>query len=586
MSGRLPPPLPTSLPEARARGWPELDVVLVSGDAYVDHPSFGAALIGRVLEAAGFRVGIIAQPDWRRLDDFQRLGRPRLFFGITAGNMDSLVNHFTAQKRRRRQDAYSPGGAPGCRPDRATIVYANRAAQAYPGVPIVLGGVEASLRRISHYDFWDDAVRRSLLLDAMADLLVYGMGEQAVVEVARRLAAGEPVRALRDLPGTAYRCAAGQEPAGVPWLPDHGSAAADPAQFILMHRLAAEQARGSGQVLAQRAGDWSLVVLPPAPPLTGPELDASYALPFSRRAHPAYREPVPALEAVQFSLTSHRGCLGGCAFCALYAHQGRVVQSRSAAALVAEARELVAHPDFRGVIGDVGGPTANCYRARCRQGRDRRGCPRPSCLYPSLCPHLQRGQLHQLALLRRIAALEGVKRVLVASGVRHDLALADPDYVRELAQHYVGGHLKLAPEHFSDQVLALMRKPGSGCYLECEREFRKRSQEVGKEQYVVPYLMAGHPGCRRQDMAAAAAFMRRHGIRVEQVQCFTPTPMTDATCMWHTGRDPWTGKRVYVPRDPRERAAQMALLQEAGSGPVRRRPQGPPTSERRDDARS
>lgn len=561
MRRALPQPLPMTREEAQARGWDELDVVLVTGDAYVDHPSFGAAVIGRVLEAAGFRVGIIAQPDWRSADNFRRLGRPRLFFGVTAGNLDSLLNHYTALKRRRREDAYTPGGRAGARPDRATIVYANRAAEAFPGVPIVLGGVEASLRRISHYDFWDDAVRRSVLLDSMADLLVYGMGEQAVTAIARRLAAGEPVSALRDIPGTAYRCGPGQEPAQAQRLPDHEQAAADRQAFLEMHRQSVVQARGSGRALAQRAGKWWVVVNPPAPALEPAALDASYALPYSRRAHPSYAEPVPALEMIQFSLTSHRGCFGGCAFCSLYAHQGRAVQSRTRQSVVAEARQLAAHPDFRGTISDVGGPTANSYGMTCRKGRAERGCPRPSCLYPEICPSLETSHSAGLALLEAVAKVPGVKHVFVASGVRHDLALRDPEYVRALAHRYVGGHLKIAPEHFTPEVLALMRKPGPECYLLFDREFRKRSEEVGKEQYVLPYLMAGHPGCGLHDMQQTADFMRRQGIRVEQVQLFTPLPMTDAACMWHTGRDPATGRRVQVVRSPRQRAAMLALLQ-------------------------
>ncbi len=571
-----------TLAEAHQRGWDEPDIILISGDAYVDHPSFGPALIGRALEAAGYRVGIIAQPDWRGTDDFRRLGRPRLFFGVTAGNMDSMINHFTAERRRRRTDAYTPGGQAGRRPDRATIVYANRAAEAFPGVPIVLGGVEASLRRISHYDFWEDAVRRSVLLDAMADLLVYGMGERAVVEIARRLAAGEPVRELRDIAGTAYRCAAGQEPAEATALPDHEQVAADHDAFIAAHRLSAEQARGSGRTLAQRAGSWSVVVNPPAPPLSSAALDALYALPFTRRAHPGYTEPVPALETVQFSITSHRGCFGGCAFCSLYAHQGRVIQSRSASSIAAEARLLATQSDFKGTISDIGGPTANSYGMSCRKGRAGAGCPRPSCLYPDLCPNLDADHGRQLAMLRQVRAVPGVERVLIASGLRFDLALASPDYLRALARDHVGGHLKVAPEHFTEGVLALMRKPGAECYLHFDREFRKRSREVGKEQYLVPYLIAGHPGCRLDDMHDTAAFMRRHQIRVEQVQLFTPTPMTDATCMWHTGRDPWTGRPVFVAKSPRARAEQLAVLRAAGGRPARR----PAPSRRRRSPRS
>ena len=378
----------------------------------------------------------------------------------------------------------------------------------------------------------------------------------------------------------------GQEPEGATWLPDHEAAASDPEAFIRLHRLAVEQARGSGRVLAQRAGKWSVVVNPPAPPLAEQELDALSALPCSRRAHPAYAAPVPALETVQFSITSHRGCFGGCAFCALYAHQGRTVQSRSVANIVQEARELAAHPDFRGVILDVGGPTANSYGLGCREGRDREGCPRPSCLWPQVCSRLETSHARQLAMLRRVAQVPGVKRVFVASGVRFDLALQDGEYVRELARHYVGGHLKIAPEHFAAGVLRLMRKPAAKCYLDFNRAFRKHSEEVRKEQYVVPYLMSGHPGCRLADMEETTAFMRAHGIRVEQVQSFTPIPMTDATCMWHTGRDPGSGKPVYVARDPQERAAQLALLQQAGYGKGGSVPRKTTSKQRRTGPRS
>jgi uncharacterized radical SAM protein YgiQ len=580
--------IPVSAEEAAARGWRELDVILVTGDAYVDHPAFGAAVIARVLEAAGFRVGVIPQPDWRSPDDFRRLGRPRLFFGVTAGNLDSMVNHYTAFKQRRRDDAYSPAGRAGLRPDRAAIVYAQRVRQAYRpsgdpkghppfgpegpqgpegqdgpkgrDVPIVLGGIEASLRRLAHYDFWDDAVRRSLLDDAKADLLVYGMGETAVVEIARRLQAGASIRDLTDLPGTAYRTG-GNAPAGAVALPSFAEVAADQQAYLEAYRLhSRESSPHTGRRLAQRQGAYTVVVNPPQLPLTTGVLDSIYALPFARQAHPSYTQPIPALEPVQFSITTHRGCFGGCAFCAIVAHQGPCIQSRSKESILAEARSFAGHPDFKGVIVDVGGPTANMYGLACRAQRMQCGCPRDACIFPDICPGLETSHAAQVEILRALRALPHVKHVFVASGIRHDLALADETYLRELAAHHVGGHLKVAPEHISPRVLRAMRKPGVEAFLEFTKAFGVATARAGKEQYLLPYLMAAHPGCTLDDMIELALFLKQRGIRVEQVQTFTPTPMTDAATMFYTGVDPATGEELHVARSPEERRMQAALL--------------------------
>ncbi len=558
--------LPMSLGEARARGWDELDVVLVTGDAYVDHPAFGAAVIGRVLEAAGYRVGVIAQPDWRSVDDFRRLGKPRLFWGVTAGAMDSMVNRFTSARKPRRRDAYSPGGATGRRPDRAAIVYANRCREAFSGVPVVLGGVEASLRRFAHYDYWSDKIRRSILLDAKADLLAYGMGERQAVEIARRLDAGESVAALRRLPGVLARFAADERPADAVELPAYDELRGHPdllADATRLHYMASWPG-AAAPVVQRHEREW-VIENPAPPPMTSEELDAVYALPFTRRAHPAYDAAggVPALESVKFSVVTHRGCFGGCSFCAIGLHQGRSIQSRSIQSILDEIRSFESHPDYRGVVFDLGGPTANMYGMRCRmEGKwpAGRSCRRASCLHPDVCPNLDASHDALRRLLARVRRLPGVRRAFVASGVRHDLALRDDAYVRDLVRHHVGGHLKLAPEHVCDEVLRRMAKPRFEVFLTFLDAFQAHSRAAGKEQYVTPYLMSGHPGCTMSHMRELADFFAARRWRVEQGQDFLPTPMSASTAMFVSGRCPFTGERMYVARSLREKAAQRRLL--------------------------
>jgi uncharacterized radical SAM protein YgiQ len=554
-----------TLAEARARGWDELDVVLVSGDAYVDHPAFGAALVGRVLEAAGLRVGIIAQPDWHGPTDFRRLGRPRLFFGVTAGNLDSLLARYTAQKRPRGEDLYSPGGRPGLRPERASIVYAQRAREACPGVPVVLGGIEASLRRLAHYDYWADAVRRSVLVDAKADLLVYGMAEAPLAELVRLAAAGAPVRGLAGVRGTCRvvdRAAADRLVArGAVALPSFEEVAADRAAFARAARaFHLEQNPFSARPLVQPHGDRAVVQEPPALPLSTAELDRIYGLPFTRLPHPSYAEPIPGLVQVQDSITALRGCFGGCAFCSLTEHQGRIVQGRSVASVTAEAARVVGRPRSRGVVSDVGGPSANLYGLGCRDPGRQRRCGRRSCLHPDVCPHLATDPGPLVELWRAVRATPGVRRVFIGSGVRHDLMLRAPAALRELCEHHVSGHLKVAPEHVSAPVLRLMKKPGVGVYDAFRAAFAQASAAAGKDQYLVPYFMSGHPGTTLAEMIELALYLKRHGLRPRQVQEFIPTPMSLATAMYWTGLDPMSGLPVPVARSPREQRLQKSLL--------------------------
>jgi uncharacterized radical SAM protein YgiQ len=555
--------LPMSLEEAREQGTEALDVILVTGDAYVDHPSFGTAVIGRVLEAEGFRAGVIAQPGWQGEADFRRLGTPRLFFGVTAGNVDSMVNNYTAARRRRRTDAYSPGGVPR-RPDRATLVYADRLHALFPGTPLVLGGIEASLRRFAHYDYWSDRVRRSILADAPADLLVYGMGERQVVEIARRLAGGEDIRDLAGIRGTSWKIPPkdfrAMDHGEMVTLPSFAEVAADRRAYARAFALhAAEQDPVRGRAVAQAHGKTVIVQNPPALPLSTEELDQVYELPYTRRSHPSYREEIPALAPVRFSLVSHRGCFGGCSFCAIGHHQGRIIQSRSPASLVREAERLVRMEGFAGVIQDLGGPTANMYGFECPNWATAGACRDRRC-GPD-CRSLLSGEKAHLELLRRVREVPGVKRVFVASGVRHDLIdLRDLEYLTTLCEHHVGGHLKVAPEHISPRVLSLMGKPGRRAFEAFRRAFREVSRGLGKEQYLLPYFMSGHPGCTIGDMVELAGYLRDESLYTEQVQDFTPTPMTAATCMYHAGIDPATMEEVHVPRG-REKEIQRALLQ-------------------------
>ncbi|TLM65558.1 MAG: YgiQ family radical SAM protein [Deltaproteobacteria bacterium] len=564
MASRAPAPpasgfLPTSRAEMTARGWTELDVLFVTGDAYIDHPAFGTPLLARLLEAEGYRVGILAQPDWRNPEALREMGRPRLFAAISAGAMDSMVNRYTAAKKVRNDDAFTPGGRAGARPDRAVIAYTAAIKGAFKGVPTLIGGIEASLRRLAHYDYWDDKVRRSVLVDSKADLLLYGMAESALLEVARRLQAGQPLAEIRDVRGTAFLAKTPPDEAVV--LPAFAAVAAEKGAYNSAFRLAANEANPfNGRRLAQLHGERWVVVNPPPLPLTEAELDRIYALPFTRLPHPAYTETIPAYEQIKFSLTAHRGCFGGCAFCAIAHHQGKTIQSRSPASLRGEVDRLAAHPEFRGTISDLGGPTANMYGLGCGDPAAQAACRRPSCLYPGVCRHLVTADRRAVGLLRDLRAHPAVKHLFVASGVRFDLLERQPDYFADLLEHHVGGLLKVAPETVAPRVAEVMRKPGPQVFEGFLDAFRDRSRRLGRRQAVVPYFISGHPGCTLADMVEVALFLKRHQLKVEQVQEFTPTPGSLATCIYHTGHDPFTNEPVYVPRSPQERRLQKALL--------------------------
>ena len=557
----LPQPgfLPTTRAEMRALGWNTLDVLLVTGDAYVDHPSFGVPLLGRWLVAHGFTTGIVAQPDWRGTADVARMGRPRLLAGVTAGALDSQLAHYTAFRKKRSDDAYTPGGKAGSRPNRACLVYANLVRQAFPGLSVALGGIEASLRRAAHYDFWSDTLRRSLLLDAKAELLVYGMAEQALLETVQRLDTNDP-RGLKAIPGTAFAAPLDELPALLPKeaetteLPSRAAIQVEP-KLLMDATLAMEaQAHRGGPWLVQREtdGDARAVVLaPPAKTLSTSELDALYALPFARRAHPAYTDPIPALEMIRGSISSHRGCGGGCSFCGLALHQGRRIVSRSRESILAEAARV------GGSISDVGGPSANMWNARCTLKAGQ--CRRTSCLTPQVCPQLEVDQRAYVDLLRAVAASPGVNHVRVASGVRYDLALQDKAALDALVTEFVGGQLKIAPEHICPEVTALMRKPGVEVFDTLLERFGNASRQAGKEQYVVPYLMSAHPGCTEQHMDGLAAWLKARGWRPRQVQCFTPLPGTVAAAMYYAGVDE-RGRPIPVARSDAERLAQHGRL--------------------------
>jgi uncharacterized radical SAM protein YgiQ len=565
--GRGLPPLPISMEEAKRRGVDRFDVILVSGDGYVDHPSFGVGVIGRVLEDAGYAVGVIPQPDWRRAEDLSSMGTPRLFFGVASGNVDSMVNNYSPNRKRRRRDVYSPGGRL-LRPDRAEIVYADRVHALFPETPIVLGGIEASLRRFAHYDFWSDSVRRSILADAPAEMIVFGMGERPILEVARRLASGEDPSGIRDVPGTAVKMELREwrssDREGRLLIPSFEEVAKEKRMYAEAFRLHhAEQDPYRGRAVVQPHPKTVVVQNPPALPMTTEELDRIYELPYTREAHPSYHEEIPALEPVRFSITTHRGCFGSCSFCALTHHQGRIVQSRSIDSLVREAEAMTEHPRFKGVIQDVGGPTANMYGMVCSRWKTCGACADKLC--SPACPTLAADHSRQLELLRRLREVPGVKRVFVSSGVRHDLILADQtgagmEYLQTLTRHHVSGHLKVAPEHVSAPVLKAMNKPPRAVLEEFLRRFKAISREVGKEQYPVPYFISGHPGCEIADMIELACYIRDHRLYSEQVQDFTPTPMTVSTCIYYTGTDPFTGNAVHVPRG-REKEIQRAILQ-------------------------
>jgi uncharacterized radical SAM protein YgiQ len=610
------PFLPTSRAELDELGWDRPDVVLVTGDAYVDHPSFGMALIGRVLEAQGFRVAILPQPDWRSPRAIRDLGRPALFYGVTAGNMDSMVNRYTSERRIRSDDAYSPDGAAGLRPDRAAIVYAQRCREAFRDVPVIVGGIEASLRRIAHYDYWSDAVRRSLLLDSRADLLVYGNAERAIVEIAHRLAAGTPIDAIRDVRGTAYVSSGLPDgwreldstrvdrpgpvapppdpyaaepacdqaaPAGAPLvqpgaraadrartairIPGHDAVAADPVLYAHASRvLHLESNPGNARALIQRHGDRDVWINPPPWPLTTPEMDAIYELPYQRVPHPRYAGArIPAYEMIRFSVTILRGCFGGCSFCSITEHEGRVIQNRSEASILREVEDVRDRtPGFSGYISDLGGPTANMWRLACKSRPIEAACRKPSCVYPGICDNLGTDHRPLIELYRKARALPGIKKVLIASGLRYDLAVRSPEYVTELASHHVGGYLKIAPEHTEDGPLAHMMKPGIGAYARFRELFDRASKQAGLEQYLIPYFIAAHPGTTDDDMVNLAVWLKQNGFRPDQVQAFLPSPMASATAMYHTGYSPLRSLKhpaaVAVPRSTAQRRLHKALL--------------------------
>ncbi len=612
------PMLPTSREEMDALGWDSCDVVLVTGDAYIDHPSFGMALVGRLLEAQGFRVGILAQPDWRSAEPFRALGRPNVMWGVTAGNMDSMVNRYTSDRRIRSNDAYSPEGAAGLRPDRAVLVYAQRCREAFGDVPLVVGGIEASLRRIAHFDYWSDKVRRSALVDAKADLLVYGNAERAIVEITHRLAAGEKAEDITDVRGTAFlrktpregfvevdstrvdapgpidprpdpyalespRTCAPAAPAEalVPLrprkldcrttvirLPSFEDVVRDPVLYAHASRiLHLESNPGNARALVQRHGDRDVWLNAPPVPLSTKEMDAVYDLPYARRPHPRYGDAkIPAWEMIRFSVTIMRGCFGGCTFCSITEHEGRIIQNRSEASILAEIeriRDLT--PGFTGVVSDLGGPTANMYRLACKDPAIEAACRRPSCVFPGICENLGTDHGPLIQLYRKARAVKGVKKVLVASGLRYDLAAESPEYVRELATHHVGGYLKIAPEHTEDGPLSKMLKPGIGTFHRFKQLFDMYSKQAGKEQYLIPYFIAAHPGTTDEDMVELALWLKKSGFRADQVQAFLPSPMASATAMWHTGKNPLKrvsrdSERVSVPRSLKVRRLHKAFL--------------------------
>ena len=619
------PFLPMSRAEMEALGWDRCDVIVVTGDAYVDHPSFGMAIVGRVLEAAGYRVGIIAQPSWRETRDFTVLGEPRLFFGVTGGNMDSMVNRYTADRRVRSDDAYTPGGAAGARPDRAVIVYAQRVREAFPHAPIVIGGIEASLRRIAHFDYWAERVRRSILVDAHADLLVYGNAERQILEIARRLDAGERIETITDLRGTALlrsglpegwieidsttvddlgpvetppnpyemtpggartpgaSAASDAAPSAVRRardvpnaarahsvirLPAFEAVAADPVLYAHASRVLHLEANpGNARALVQRHGANDVWLNPPPLPIATGDMDAIYELPYARRPHPAYgAAKIPAYEMIRFSISIQRGCFGGCTFCSITEHEGRIIQSRSEESVIREIETIRDRvPGFTGVISDLGGPTANMYRLHCKSERIEAACRRPSCVYPGVCPNLNTDHAPLIRLYRRARAVAGVKKVLIASGVRYDLATESPEYVKELATHHTGGYLKIAPEAIGEGPLSKMMKPGIGTYHRFKELFDRYSREAGKEQYLIPYFIAAHPGTRDEDMLELALWLKKNGFRADQVQAFLPSPMSTATAMYHSGKNPLKritrrSESVVIPRSLKQRRLHKAFL--------------------------
>ena len=558
--------LPITAKEIEDRGWDGVDFVYVTGDAYVDHPSFGAAIITRVMEAEGYQVAVLSQPDWHSVKDFKRFGRPRLGFMVSSGNIDSMVAHYTAAKKHRSTDAYSPGNKMGLRPDRAVIVYCNRIREAYGDIPIIIGGLEASLRRFAHYDYWDDKIRRSILFDSQADLISYGMGENQTIEICRRLSNGEDIKTITDVRGTCYACDVEDTPLRGAECPSYENVVKSKKEYAVSCRIQQdEQDHIRGKLIKQRHGSKMLVQNPPMPPLTQEEMDWVYSLPYERTYHPSYNEQggVPAIAEVEFSITHNRGCFGACNFCSIAFHQGRAITTRSKNSIVEEAELLTTLPNFKGYIHDIGGPTANFRKGGCLKQYEQGLCKGKKCLAPTPCKALTADHTEYLDILRTVRSLPKVKKVFIRSGIRYDYMLKDEDdtFFRELVKYHVSGQLKVAPEHCSAVVLDKMGKPHIDTYVEFSKKYFQLSDNAGKEQYLVPYLMSSHPGSTLNDAIELAVFLNKRHIRPEQVQDFYPTPGTISTCMFYTGLDPYTMKEVYVARDPHEKALQRALLQ-------------------------
>lgn len=552
-----------SMREARKLGIEEFDIILVTGDAYVDHPSFGTALIGRVLWDAGFSVGIISQPDWKTETDFKKLGKPRLFFGVSSGNVDPMVNNYTANLKIRSDDVYSPGGIAGLRPNRAAIVYSDKLHSIFPQTPIVLGGIEASLRRFAHYDYWSDTVRQSILADAPADMVVFGMGERQVVEIASRLSKGENIKEITDIAGTSikmelskWRTIGHENYIEIPGFSEVSGNKELYARAFFQHYQQQDPIRG--RPVVQAHPKTIIIQNKPAMPLNSDELDHIYELPFTRMQHPSYNKPVPALAPVKFSIVSHRGCFASCSFCALTHHQGRIIQSRSIGSVVREVERMAKMHDFKGIVPDVGGPTANMYSMRCKRWEKEGACSYKRCMD---CASVDVNHKDQVELLRRLLEIRGVKKVFIGSGIRYDLVLKDKsDYMSQLCEHHVSGHLKVAPEHIVRHVTDFMHKPGKEVFDDFRKRFDDENRKIGKKQYILPYFMSGHPGCTVEDMVELAEYIRDNNLYTEQVQDFTPTPMTASTCMYYTGIDPFTMEKVHVAKG-REKRIQRALLQ-------------------------
>ncbi|MEK6676399.1 MAG: YgiQ family radical SAM protein [Planctomycetota bacterium] len=557
--------LPISRQEMLDRDWNEVDIVFVTGDAYIDHPSFAMAILSRVLEAAGFKVAILSQPKWDTCEPWKEFGKPRLFFAISAGNMDSMINHYTANKKVRNDDAYSPGGRIGLRPDRATNVYCQRAREAYKGVPVIAGGVEASLRRLAHYDYWSDTVKRSILLDAKADLVMFGMGESAIVEIATRLANGESVRDLRDMRGIAYALGAKDSPpAGdnTLTLPSFEKVKSDKLAFAeATRRIHLETNPYNARTLIQFHDRQAVLCNPPRLPESQQAMDFFYDLPYTRKPHPSYKEPIPAMQIVKDSVTIMRGCFGGCTYCSITTHQGRIIQSRSKTSIVNEISAMGRDPEFKGIVSDIGGPTANMYEMRCVRPEIEAICRRLSCVHPTVCQLLGTDHGPLIAIMREGRQQSGIRKIFVASGVRMDLARLSPEYMKELTTYHVGGHLKVAQEHTDSRTLSLMKRPAPETFVDFASQFSDQSKQAGKKQFLVPYFISAHPGSDLNAMIDLAVFLKQNGYKPEQVQDFIPAPFDIAACMYHTGLDPMTMKPVPVAKGLRDRKMQRALMQ-------------------------